>query len=528
MAGLNQSPGQTQKVLLSVACVIVIVGGLRLASDLLIPVILALFLALLSLPVTRWLTTHYVPRPLAVLLTVGLNILVLVGVVNIALNLTQQFRKDVLVYANALQTKAEDGDEWINKFLEEHSFFDDSDEEITEPPGDSVGEGIENGSSETPPVVVGPDLENADIRPAVEVGDVAPEDLKSVESVDSEALKKLLAERGIDLEEGNLDADSLQKILDERGTGLNIGPRDVAQVDRETNQQEFVRILKEEFRIIGSEALADAKHEDKRVRFLSELFAPSAEAVLSSMQGFVKSAASLLSATFFVGLVMIFILVEVSSRGDTIDAVREARGPDLSKFRTATEDVQKYLGIKTLVSAATGILAWILTDSIGLDGAPLWGVVAFALNYIPAIGSIIAAIPPVLIALVQPGMGPWHSLGVAIGYLVINVIFGNFIEPMLLGKRFGVSTLVVILSVIFWRWMWGPVGMFLAVPLTMIVMVMLENSKDFRWLAVAMGKKSARMPVRARIRKRLSRNAGDDSAAGDGAPPSVGEPSKGT
>ena len=123
MAGLNQSPGQTQKVLLSVACVIVIVGGLRLASDLLIPVILALFLALLSLPVTRWLTRHYVPQPLAVLLTVGLDILVLVGVVNITLNLTQQFRRDVLVYANQLQSRAEAGDQWINEFLEGHSFF---------------------------------------------------------------------------------------------------------------------------------------------------------------------------------------------------------------------------------------------------------------------------------------------------------------------------------------------------------------------------------------------------------------------
>ena len=149
----------------------------------------------------------------------------------------------------------------------------------------------------------------------------------------------------------------------------------------------------------------------------------------------------------------------------------------------------------------------------------LWGMVAFVLNYIPAIGSIIAAIPPVLIALVQVGMGPWHSLGVAIGYLIINVIFGNVIEPMLLGKRFGVSTLVVILSVIFWRWVWGPVGMFLAVPLTMIVMVMLENSKDFRWVAVAMGKKSARMPVRARIRRRLNKET--ETPQVDGPPKST-------
>ncbi|MGK0184611.1 MAG: putative PurR-regulated permease PerM [Verrucomicrobiales bacterium] len=501
MAGLNQSPGQTQKVLLSVACVIVIVGGLKLASDLLIPVILALFLALLSLPVMRWLARHYVPRPLAVLLTVGLNILVLVGVVNITLTLTKQFRTDVLVYANALQSRAEHGDEWINEFLQEHSFFADKEEEAELAEGEAEGEATEGGVDENsePEAVV-----DEDVRLPVEPGEEKPPEIAATEVLDP-------------------DADALQKVLEERGMGLEGGEQHkVTKIDRKNDREEFVRLLKEEG-ILGSDALADAKHEDQRVRFLSELFAPSAEAVLSWMQGFVKSATSLLSATFFVGLVMVFILVEVSSRGDTIDAVREARGPDLSKFRSATDDVQKYLGIKTLISAATGIVAWILTDSIGLDGAPLWGVVAFALNYIPAIGSIIAAIPPVLIALVQVGMGPWHSLGVAIGYLAINVVFGNFIEPMLLGKRFGVSTLVVILSVIFWRWMWGPVGMFLAVPLTMIVMVMLENSKDFRWLAVAMGKKSARMPVRARIRRRFKKDAGGNDSNAD----EVGEPSKG-
>ncbi|MDA0814909.1 MAG: AI-2E family transporter [Verrucomicrobia bacterium] len=479
------------------ACVIVIVGGLRLASDLLIPVVLALFLALMSLPVTRWLTRHYVPQPLAVLLTVGLDILVLVGVVNITLNLTHQFRRDVLVYANQLQSRAEAGDAWINEFLEGHSFFDDE-------------EGDDDAGGETAPAPAegsagaASGSENADIRPAIEPGERMG--------------RPLLEGEGEGEDE---DEDPLVKVLAEKGVAPG-GAREheVAAVGQ-MSREDLVEYLKSR-NILGSDALASDKPEEKRVRFLSEIFAPSAEAVLASMQGFVKSAASLLSATFFVGLVMVFILVEVSSRGDTIDAVREARGPDLSKFRNATEDVQKYLGIKTLISAVTGILAWALTSSIGLDAAPLWGMVAFVLNYIPAIGSIIAAIPPILIALVQVGMGPWHSLGVAIGYLAINTALGNIIEPMLLGKRFGVATLVVILSVIFWSWVWGPVGMFLAVPLTMVVMVMLENSKDFRWIAVAMGKKSARMPVRARIRRRLNKES--EAPQIDGPPKSTPTP----
>jgi predicted PurR-regulated permease PerM len=91
----------------------------------------------------------------------------------------------------------------------------------------------------------------------------------------------------------------------------------------------------------------------------------------------------------------------------------------------------------------------------------------------------------VIIALLK---GPWIALVVLLGYLTINTGIGNFLEPLVLGRRFGVSTLVIIISVFFWGWMWGPMGMFLAVPLTMVVKVVFDNSDDFRWLSVAMGK----------------------------------------
>ena len=480
------------KVLLSVACTIVIIGGMKLAASLLIPIVLALFLALLSLPVTRWLTRHHVPQPMAVLLTVGLDILVLVSVVNMTRNLANEFAKDVFVYANRLQTKAEHYDERLDRFFKERSFGLNQDEDESEN-GDESGEN--EGDKDR-----GQAGSEGD---ATQVPDGTPPD----PGVGSEGES-----------EEQSEADSINAVLAERGiTPGGEREEEVAKI-AEMSREEFLEYLKE-MGVVGSESLAGVRSQpDKRVRFLSEIFAPSAEAVLASMQSVVKSAASLLSATFFVGLVMVFILAEVSSRGDTIEAIRAARGPDLSKFQSATQDVQKYLAIKTLISAATGLLAWILTSAMGLDAAPLWGMVAFALNYIPAIGSIIAAIPPVLVAVVQDDLGLWHSAGIAAGYLMINVALGNFVEPMLLGKRFGISTLVVILSVIFWRWMWGPVGMFLAVPLTMIVMVMLENSKDFRWLAVAMGKKSARGPMPSRIRRRLQKRREESHAKAGNVP----------
>ncbi len=119
---------------------------------------------------------------------------------------------------------------------------------------------------------------------------------------------------------------------------------------------------------------------------------------------------------------------------------------------------------------------------IGVDFPLLWGMLAFLLNYVPTLGSILAAIPPVLLATVQ--LGPGHALATALVFVGVNVVLGNFVEPHFMGRRLGLSTLVVFLSLVFWGWVWGPVGMLLSVPLTMIVKIMLENTEDLRWVAV--------------------------------------------
>ena len=171
-----------------------------------------------------------------------------------------------------------------------------------------------------------------------------------------------------------------------------------------------------------------------------------------------------------------------------LDDVRKASGPDLNYLGQISKDIQRYLHIKTAVSLVTGALAWLMTMAFGLEFPLLWGVLAFVLNYIPSIGSLIAAIPPCLLALWQLGMVP--ATLIAVGYLSINMALGNVIEPMLLGRRFGLSTLVVVLSALFWGWVWGPVGMFVAIPLTMLIKVILDNSGGLRWISVAMGKSS--------------------------------------
>ena len=154
--------------------------------------------------------------------------------------------------------------------------------------------------------------------------------------------------------------------------------------------------------------------------------------------------------------------------------------------------MQNYLAIKTLVSLATGVTAGVLVWALGLDFPLLWGLLAFIFNYIPNLGSVLAGVPPVLLAILQ--LGPGRAVAVALGYLVINTVFGNFIEPTLMGRRLGLSTLVVFLSLVFWGWVWGPVGMLLAVPLTMVIKIALENTEDFHWVAVMLDANPASTP----------------------------------
>ncbi len=192
-----------------------------------------------------------------------------------------------------------------------------------------------------------------------------------------------------------------------------------------------------------------------------------------------------LTNTLLIFLTMTFILLEASTFPVKITAAFGRGEEHMAEFREFLINLGRYLGIKTLVSLATGISAWLLTWAVGLDFPLLWGLLAFLLNYIPVIGSIIAAIPAVLLALLQFGLGP--AVGIAIGYLVINLIYANVIEPRMMGYGVGISPLVVLLSIVFWGWVFGPVGMLLSVPLTMTLKIGLEANEDTRWVAVLLG-----------------------------------------
>lgn len=204
--------------------------------------------------------------------------------------------------------------------------------------------------------------------------------------------------------------------------------------------------------------------------------------------GIFKGLGGVLSNSFLILLTVIFILAEAASFPQKLRAIM---GPNhsLGNFQGFLDNMQTYVGIKTLTSLATGLTVSLFLAIIGLKYWLLWGLLAFLFNFVPTFGSIIAAIPAVLLALVQ--LGSAMATATVVVYLFINIVIGNFIEPRFMGKGLGLSTLVVFLSLIFWGWVLGPVGMFLSVPLTMTAKIALDSRKDSRWLAVLLGPEKA-------------------------------------
>lgn len=341
------------RVLLLLGALVLLVAGLKAAQGFFLPILLAFFVATVSLPITNWLCGKKVPRAIAVLLTVLVDFAFIVGVILLAATMVDELQvKWNTKYAGELSSRVQTASVSLAKTLDSWGVQD----------------------------------ANAKIHTAV------------VTNLD------------------NLQNIRFEKVWD-LGTGL-----------------------------------------------------------LGRLVGFF--------GTFLVVLILtIFMLAEARMFGQRLEAISLARGPNIARMLSATKDIQRYLAIKTVISLATGFLAGLLCWAAGLDFYVLWGILAYALHYIPVIGSIIAGIPPALLALILFGVP--DAVLVAGGYLLINNFLGNVVEPLLVGRRFGISTLVVLVSVMFWGWVWGPLGMLLAVPITMLLKVVLDGSDEFRWISVA-------------------------------------------
>ncbi len=208
-------------------------------------------------------------------------------------------------------------------------------------------------------------------------------------------------------------------------------------------------------------------------------------AVMNFTAGLFAALSSVLSNIVLILFVVTFILLEASSFPAKLRVVRDNPKASFLQFASFVNDIKRYMIIKTLMNLIAGTLIAIWLSILGVDFPVLWGFLAFLLNFVPSVGSIVAAVPAVLLALVQFGGG--YAALTAAGYLAIGTILGNVVETRLMGRNFGMSTLVVFLSLIFWGNLLGLVGALLCVPLTMTLKLACEVSEDTRWIAVLLG-----------------------------------------
>ena len=332
----TQNRGTGARVLLSVASVVIVIAGLKAAASVFLPVLIAVFLSMISLPLLNWLQAKRVPKGLAVLITIFVALGVLAAIVVLVGGSIQEFTREAPKYRAKVVTMWAGVLDWV------------------------------------------------------------------------------------------------------QAQGIAVSP-------------EITR----------------------------ELLDPGR--AMDMMTGTLRGVAAVLSNLLLVFLFIVFILFEAAGFPAKVRAAFGERA-GFKRFDKFLEEVQRYLAIKTTVSLITGVVVGASLWLVGVDFPLLWGGLAFLLNYIPTIGSILAAIPPALLALIQ--LGPGYSMIVVMIFLTVNITLGSLVEPYFMGRRLGLSTLVVIISLVFWGWIWGPVGMLLSVPLTMILKILLENTEDLRWIAV--------------------------------------------
>lgn len=209
-------------------------------------------------------------------------------------------------------------------------------------------------------------------------------------------------------------------------------------------------------------------------------------------QSSLLSVGSYLQTLFLVLVMTAFIQLE--TRHYRRKLIKTFEGPaSVRGVMEGLHEVQRYMLVKVSLSAVNGVFLGLWCWMWGVDSPLLWGVLAFALNFIPVIGSVIAAVPPIVLGLLTDGVG--NAIGIATGYVLVNLVVDNIIEPRVMGRAVGLSPLVILLAMLIWGFVLGPVGAILAVPLTMAIKTLFENDAELQWIAFVMGEGSTLQPV---------------------------------
>jgi predicted PurR-regulated permease PerM len=211
----------------------------------------------------------------------------------------------------------------------------------------------------------------------------------------------------------------------------------------------------------------------------------------------VRVALANMRSTFGTGLLVllsaVFMLLEAPGLHTKLKKAFRLHAEAELRLERLFTGINRYMLIKGLASLATALCIWGWLWMLAIDYTALWAILAFLLNFIPFIGGLLMAVPALLTALVQTDLQV--TLLVALGYIVVNTVIGSILEPRIMGRGLGISTLAVFLSLLFWGWVLGTVGVFLAVPLTMLLLTVLDSSPQTRPLAILLGPEVAETPA---------------------------------
>ena len=209
--------------------------------------------------------------------------------------------------------------------------------------------------------------------------------------------------------------------------------------------------------------------------------------IVTALNYMLNGISSLLANGLFVFLAVLFILAEVAGLSDKLESALTDPETSMIRLRHFTRKVIRYLALKAATSALTAFCVALVLWLLNIDYLFLWAVLAFFLNFIPYVGSLLAGLPAVILALLDHGL--LTTVWVIAGYAAINIVVGNIIETRWMGEGLNLSSFVVFVSLIFWGWVLGPTGMFLAVPLTMLIMIALESDSGTKGMARLMQSK---------------------------------------
>ncbi|MCP4171895.1 MAG: AI-2E family transporter [Fuerstiella sp.] len=429
------------------AAFVIVVAGLRAAESILNPLLLAVFLSVITAPAYFGLIKRKIASWLALLIVIGVLSATLIGVVffvtgSIA-SFTSEHQQDH--YRDKILEKRVVFDRWLS------SLIDFGDTPASDDAAPSEDDAPSEDTERVPNTADGP-------APA--------------------------AEPGIP-----------QETTASAGDPIGIGAVPVRENENDSSGRTDDESLELPVADAQEEDVADAsgvpsvprKPRKSLGEFLYSQFDPGM--ALSWAASVVGSIGKVLSNVFLILLTVVFILLEVGTFNAKMQHAFVRTEETKKRADQIVESIQHYIVIKTWISLATGILVTLWLIPLKVPHPGLWGLLAFFFNYIPNVGSILAAIPAVLIASLESTFLVGGA--VAIGFAIINVAIGNFIEPRVMGKGLGLSPLIVFFSLIFWGWVLGPIGMLLSVPLTMTARIALDGFEDTRWLATLMGNASS-------------------------------------